>query len=37
MYKIDAHNHPDYIYMNYEKYIEDMDMVGIDKVCLLGW
>ena len=37
MYKIDAHNHPDYIYMNYEKYIEDMDKVGIDKVCLLAW
>ncbi|NLG53176.1 MAG: hypothetical protein GX541_04295, partial [Clostridiales bacterium] len=34
---IDVHNHPDWCGHNLEKYIENMDMYGIDKTWLLSW
>lgn len=37
MFKIDAHNHPDFCRMNFEKHIKNMDEYGIDKTCLLSW
>jgi len=37
MYKIDAHNHPDFCNMNFEKSIENMNQNGIDKTILLSW
>lgn len=37
MLKIDAHNHPDYHGMNFERFIADADACGIDKTILLSW
>lgn len=37
MYKIDAHNHPDFHGMNYDRQIENMDKLGIAKTWLLSW
>ena len=37
MYKIDAHNHPDYHGRNYERHIADMNEKGIAQTWLLSW
>ena len=37
MYKIDAHNHPDFLKKNYAAILADMDEKGINKCCLLSW
>ncbi len=37
MVKIDAHNHPDFMKMNYAAILQDMETRGIDKICLLSW
>jgi len=37
MYKIDAHNHPDYHGRTPEGILANMDKVGIQKTCLLSW
>ena len=37
MYKIDAHNHPDFLGMSFQKLIANMDQFGIDKLCLMPW
>lgn len=37
MYKIDAHYHPDFLRLNFEKTVQNMDMYGIDKAVLLSW
>ena len=35
MYKIDAHNHPDFQGGTCKKVLENMDELGIDKLCLM--
>jgi len=35
VHKIDAHNYPDFCGMDFEKQIANMDVLGIDKACLL--
>ncbi len=35
MYKIDAHNHPDYFWMDFDGMIKNMDQYGIAKTCLM--
>lgn len=37
MLKIDAHNHPDFSEYGFEKIIENMNELGIDKAVLLSW
>ena len=37
MIKIDAHNHPDFHGMSFERFIANMDANGIDKTWLLSW
>ncbi len=37
MFKIDAHNHPDFNKYNFERFIANMDELGIDKAVLLTW
>lgn len=37
MYKIDAHNHPDYHGYNLKKHLENMDECGINKTWLISW
>ena len=37
MFKIDAHNHPDYYGRNPEQFVKNMDAVGIAKTILLSW
>lgn len=37
MYKIDAHNHPDFHSRNFERLIANMDEYGIAKTALLTW
>lgn len=34
---IDAHNHPDWLGHNFDKFIADMDQYGIEKTWLLSW
>lgn len=37
MYKIDAHNHPDFHGRTFERQIKNMDELGISKTWLLSW
>jgi len=37
MYKVDAHNHPDFCNVNFEKAIANMDELGIAKMVMLSW
>lgn len=37
MFKIDVHNHPDFLGKNFDSFIKDMDEKGISKTCLLSW
>ncbi len=37
MFKIDAHNHPDYHGRNFARFLADMDEKGIAKTWLLTW
>ena len=37
MFKIDAHNHPEFHKKNADAILADMDEKGIDKLCLLSW
>ena len=34
---IDAHNHPDWLGHDFDKFIKNMDEYGIDKTCILSW
>ena len=34
---IDAHNHPDWLGYNFDKFITNMDAYNIDKTWLLSW
>lgn len=37
MYKIDAHNHADWHAHDFDKFIANMDELGIDKTWILSW
>lgn len=37
MKKIDAHNHPEWLGYNLERYLENMELNGIEKTWLLSW
>ena len=37
MYKIDAHNHPDFLGVSFDEFIRDVDRNGITKTWLLSW